>query len=122
MKAVLTLPLAFLLQISTPDGPATAPNLEFPLHVQVIQTQATSGRFGSRGFGRGNVLGAPEKGIDFTYECSSAILNTGKNEFYQARWKKQDRKIELLMQRIGSDHLDKCDLEVALKAEPYKSR
>ena len=72
--------------------------------------------------GAGNILGQPEKGIDFTYQCSSAILNTGKDEFYQARWKKQDRRIELLMQRIGSDHLDKCDIDIAIKAQPYKSR
>jgi hypothetical protein len=50
------------------------------------------------------------------------VLNTGKNEFYQARWKKQDRQLQLLMQRIGSDHLDKCDLDVSYKAQPYKSR
>jgi len=122
MKAALILPLSFLFQISTPDGPATAPNPQFPLHVEVVQTQATAGRDGSRGFGRGNILGTPDKGIDFTYQCSSAVLNTGKNEFYQARWKKQDRQLQLLMQRIGSDHLDKCDLDVSYKAQPYKSR
>ena len=121
MKAVLLLPLAFLLQ-STPDGPATAPNPDFPVHVRVIQTQGRAGRQGARGFGRANILGTPEKGIDFTYQCGEAVLNTGKNEFYQARWKKQDSKLELLMQRIGSDHLDKCDLEVTVKAAPYTER
>ena len=122
MKVALLLPLAFLLQINTPDGPATAPNLQFPLHVEVLRTQATADRTGSRGFGRGNILGSPDKGIDFTYECSAAILNTNKNEFYQARWKKQDRRLELLMQRIGSDHLDKCDIDISYKPQPYKSR
>jgi hypothetical protein len=122
MKAVLMLPLAFLLQVSMPDGPATTPNLEYPMHVEVIQTQARAGFGGARGFGRGNILGQPEKGIDFTYECSNAILNTNKNEFYQARWKKQDRRLEILMQRIGSDHLDKCDIDIAYKAQPYKTR
>jgi hypothetical protein len=121
MKVALLLPLAFLLQ-STPDGPATAPNPDFPVHVQVLQTQATAGRYGAHGFGRGNILGTPDKGIDFTYQCSAAVLNNGKTEFYQARWKKQDAKLEILMQRIGSDHLDKCELEVALKAAPYNSR
>lgn len=122
MKVALLLPLAFLLQINTPDGPATNPNPQFPLHVEVIQTQATARRNGSTGFGRGNLLGSPAKGIDFTYECSAAILNTNKNEFYQARWKKQDRRLELLMQRIGSDHLDKCDIDISYKAHPYKSQ
>lgn len=122
MKAALLLPLAFLLQFQTPDGPATATNPQYPLHVEVLVTQASAGATGSRGFGRGNILGPPEKGIDFTYECSAAILNNNKNEFYQARWKKQDRRLELLMQRIGSDHLDKCDIDIAYKAQPYKSR
>ena len=122
MKAALLLPLAFLLQVSTPDGPATAPNPQYPLHFEVLQTQATANRLGAHGFGRGNLLGPPEKGIDFTYDCSEAILNTNKSEFYQARWKKQDRRLELLMQRIGSDHLDKCDIDIAYKAQPYKSR
>jgi hypothetical protein len=85
-----------------------------------LLTKANGGRSGFTGFGRGNILVPDLKGIDFTYDCGTAFLNNGPTEFYQARWKKPDRKLEILMQRIGSDHLDKCELEVSYKAAPYK--
>ena len=50
------------------------------------------------------------------------MLDNSRNEFYQARWKKPNRKLEILMQRIGSDHVDKCELDVALKQVPYIRR
>lgn len=119
MKAVLLLPLALALQIAAPDGPATTPDLQYPVHLQIMMTKANGSFRGFSGFGRGNILGPPLQGVDFTYNCSTPMLDNGRNEFYQARWKKQDRKLEILMQRIGSDHVDKCDLEVALKNVPY---
>jgi len=120
MKVAVLLPLALLLQIPTPDGPATATNLEYPVHLQILLTKANGNRYGFSGFGRGNILGPPVQGVDFTYACSTPMLDNSHNEFYQARWKKQDRKLEILMQRVGSDHLDKCDLDIALKSVPYK--
>jgi hypothetical protein len=118
MKSAIFI-LAFLWQVSAPDGPATAPNPEYPVHVQILSTKAENGRRGAKGFGRGNIVGPPARGIDFTYDCGSPILNNGEREFYQARWKKQDLKLEILAQRIGSNHVDKCELDVAMKAEPY---
>lgn len=114
---VLALPAATAQE--SPDGPATAPNPQFPLRVQVLMTKANGNRLGFHGFGRGNLLGTPEKGIDFTYDCATPFFNNGPKEFYQARWKKPDREIEILMQRIGSDHLDKCRLDIAYKPRPY---
>ncbi len=114
---VLALPAA--IAQDSPDGPATVPHADYPLRVQVLMTKANVSRYGSHGFGRGNVLGPPEKGIDFTYDCSTPFLNNGPAEFYQARWKKPDRQIEILMQRIGSDHLDKCQIDIAYKPAPY---
>jgi hypothetical protein len=117
MKLAVLL-FAFLWQAS-PDGPANAPNPQYPLHLQVLVTKGASDRYGAHGNGRGNILGTPAEGIDFSYDCSAPMLNNGPTEFYQARWKKQDRALEILMQRIGSDHIDKCDINVAVKAMPY---
>jgi hypothetical protein len=111
--------LALVWQVAAPDGPAMAPNPDYPVHVQILATKAQNGKRGAHGFGRANIVGPPAKGIDFTYDCAEPILNNGAREFYQARWKKQDLKLEILMQRIGSDHIDKCDLEVAMKDVPY---
>jgi len=116
---IAVLALAFLWQVAAPDGPSVAPNPEYPVHVQILSTKAQNGRRGAHGFGRANIVGPPAKGIDFTYDCAQPILNNGEREFYQARWKKQDMKLEILAQRIGSDHVDKCDLEVAMKDVPY---
>ena len=112
--------MAFLVgQGSSPDAPATTPNPAYPVHVQVLLTKANSDQYGARGFGRGNILGAPAKGIDFTYDCSTPFLNNGPEEFYQARWKKPNQQLELLMQRIGSEHFDKCNINITYKPAPY---
>jgi hypothetical protein len=103
----------------TPDGPALQSNGKYPLKVEVIMTKANDSSRGARGFGRGNLVGEPSRGIDFTYECGTAFLNTNPGEFYQARWKKDDRRLEILMQRIGSSKTDTCDIDIAYKAAPY---
>jgi hypothetical protein len=108
-----------------PDGPAMKPDPEYPIHVRVILTKANGGRRGYTGFGRGDILPspsheAPPQGFDFTYDCAVPFLaNTGAGEFYQAQWKKPEKRLEILMQQIGSNHLDHCELQVALKAAPY---
>jgi hypothetical protein len=105
-----------------PDVPATAPNPEFPLHVRIFGNRWNHVRGSYHGFGRGDLLGNKPTGFDYTYSCSEPFLhNALKGEFYQARWKKQDLKLEILMQKVGSDHLHRCELNVALKPTPYGS-
>jgi hypothetical protein len=122
MKFAALFLLAFLGQAPAPDSPATAPHPDYPLHVRILLTKASGNRNGFTGFGRGNLLDPTLKGIDFTYDCGEAFLNNGPAESYQAKWKKPDRQLEILMQRIGSDHLDRCQLNIAYKAEPYKTK
>lgn len=75
---------------------------------------------GYDGYGRADLLGATPQGVDYTFSCSEPFLhNVGKAEFYQARWKKPDQKLEILMQKVGSDHLQKCELKTSVKPEPY---
>jgi hypothetical protein len=118
MKTALLL-LAFFGTVAFPDSPATQANPDYPVHVQVLRTKANEDKYGAHGFGRGNILGPPLKGIDFTYYCATPFLNNGPTEFYQARWKKPEQKLELLMQRIGSNHLDKCEIDISYKPMPY---
>jgi hypothetical protein len=122
MKVAALFLLAFLGQAPAPDGPAMSPHPDYPLHVQILLTKANGNRDGFNGFGRGNLLNPTLKGFDFTYDCGEAFLNNGPTESYQAKWKKPDRQLEILMQRIGSDHLDRCQLNIAYKAEPYKTK
>jgi len=103
-----------------PDVPATAPNPDFPLHVRILRVRWNHVRGVYEGFGRADLLGDKPTGLDYTFSCSEPFLhNAQRTEFYQGRWKKQDQKLELLMQKVGSDHLQKCELKVAVKPMPY---
>ena len=142
MKTALLL-LAFLGQAGTapPDVPLADPTPDFPLHVHLI-----SARFGAdtvreyrslqgemrggpgylqatgsyHGFGAGNLLGDTPRGFDYAFDCGAAFVeNRQAQDFYQARWKKQDERLEILMQRIGSDHYDICELKLAMKPHPF---
>jgi hypothetical protein len=105
---------------ASPDVPATEPNPQFPLHVRILQSHWNHVNGGYQGYGRGDILADEPTGFDYTYSCSEPFLhNAQKDEFYQARWKKQDQKIELLMLQVGSTHEQKCELKVALKPAPY---
>ena len=142
MKTALLL-LAFLGQAGSapPDVPLADPTPEFPLHVHLI-----SARFGAdtmrayrslqgelrggpgylqatgsyHGFGSVNLLGDSPRGFDYAFDCGVPFVeNRQPQDFYQARWKKQDQQLEILMQRIGSDHYDICELKLAMKPHPF---
>ena len=103
-----------------PDVPALKTYSDFPLKVHLFGVHWNRIQGSYSGYGRGNLLGPPMQGFDYTFECSEPFLhNADRDEFYQARWKKQDEKLEILMQKVGSDHLQKCDLKTALKPKPY---
>jgi len=128
MKTVVLslLPLAFAGSLcaqrytAPPDVPATAPNPDFPLHLRILRNRWNYVGGAYEGFGRADLLGDKPTGLDYTFACGEPFLhNAQPSEFYQARWKKQDQKLEILMQKVGSDHLQKCELKVTLKPEPY---
>ena len=142
MKSAVLL-LAFFGQLgaAAPDVPLADPTPDFPLHVHVIATRygtdtvrayrSIQGEMrggpgylrptGSyHGYGSGNLLGNTLRGFDYTFDCNAPFSeNLQPQDFYQARWKKQDQSLEILMQRIGSDHYDICELKVAIKQHPF---
>ncbi len=92
----------------------------FPLHVHIFGVRWNHVNGSYDGYGRADLLGATPQGIDYTFSCSEPFLhNVGKDEFYQARWKKQGMKLEILMQKVGSDMLHKCELKTSVKPVPY---
>lgn len=105
-----------------PDVAATTLHSDFPVHIHLYHVHWQNIRGSYEGFGRGDLLGPKPQGVDYTFSCSEPFLhNVGKAEFYQARWKKQDQRLEILMQKVGSDKLQKCELRTTLRAEPYGS-
>ena len=103
-----------------PAGPATEPNPAYPLHVRILSAERQEDHSGVHGSGRGDLLGPQPLGFDYTYICETGFLhNASADEFYQARWKKQDQKMEFLLQPLGSTHIEKCDVNVTMKTAPY---
>ena len=118
--SLASLALAAAAQWEPPGVASTTPNPDYPLHLRVLsQGERVHNRFGVHSFGRADLLGNPVRGVDYTFDCYTAFLHNASGEFYQGRWKKPDQKIEILIQRVGSNHVDKCELNVTMKAEPY---
>lgn len=108
--------------VAQPEAPASAPDAAYPLHIRVLQAHWHRVRGGYMGFGRANLLDESRRGLDFTYSCDAPFLhNAQHDEFYQARWKKPDQKLEILTQQIGTAHVHRCTLQVTLKDAPYGS-
>jgi hypothetical protein len=38
---------------------------------------------------------------------------------YQARWKQQDKTLQILLQEVGSNRISPCDLELTIQPQPY---
>jgi len=103
-----------------PSDPATAPNPDYPVHVHILIARASGGSGDYHGFGRGDILGPTLQGFDYTFSCGQPFNNNRQpEEFYQARWKKPNEKLEILLQPVGSSHTNRCELNIALKAKPY---
>ena len=116
------MPLAAQRFYQPPEVPAAEISSDFPLRVRILQAHWSYVHMSYSGYGRGNILlEGGTVGFDYTYSCNEPFLaNAQRGEFYQARWKKQDQKIEILTQEVGNTkHVHKCELKVALKDAPY---
>lgn len=100
---------------------ATAPNPDYPLHIRILSTHWNwFRREGVHGYGRANLLTPSPKGVEFTYSCEQPFMqNTEPGEFYQAKWRKADQELTLLLQKVGSNKTTKCDVKVALHDTPH---
>ena len=108
----------------TPRVAWTTPNPDYPLKVKVLSSARYQSRHSgivySNSYGSGNLLGSPNVGFDYTSDCGGGFLrNAESGEYYQGRWKKQDRKIEILEVETGQNRPEKCEINVTLKAAPY---
>jgi hypothetical protein len=103
-----------------PHTAAMEPNPQYPLKVRVLSSDRTHDRYGTKSYGSGNLLQEPMVGFDYSSDCSGGFMHNGaQGEYYQGRWKKQDRKIEILTAETGSTHVDKCDIDITEKPKPY---
>jgi hypothetical protein len=102
---------------------------DYPLRVHIFQFNSHShyyhpgGGFTNSldavdGEGRANLFekGQP-RGFDFSYSCTQRLMVSPGYETYLARWKKQDRELEVLLPELGGKPGEtySCDLKVSLK-------
>lgn len=125
LKSVVAL-LAFCL----PAASALAsPDLsQYPLRVQVFRDHASNhywdGMYDySHGHGKANLIdGTLTNAMVYEFRCDGHPTSSEADETYPARWKKPGTEIELLMGRVGSEHITKCSLAVTLKPYVYHVR
>ena len=104
-----------------PNGPPESPNPSYPFKVVILGTHWNHHNlYGTNGWGRGNIFLPEKHGFDFTYQCDQPFMVNRISQPYYARWKKQDKTIELLEGRIGTDKTQKCELKIELKPNPYE--
>jgi hypothetical protein len=99
---------------------------DYPLRVHINQFNSYSHYWGYGntqnldvvdGEGRANLFenGEP-RGFDFKYRCGERLRGSAGHETYPARWKKQDKVLEILLPQFGKPGAyDACDLEVIMK-------
>ena len=119
------LPIALLflmLQNQAPAVPAIVSDPKYPLRVQLAQTGSNSGTLQHlTAWGHGNVLGTPLQGFDYTAACNQQFAPRPEGEqYFRARWTNPGHKLEILIQELGSDHIQVCELKVALQDQPYE--
>jgi hypothetical protein len=105
--------------------------IDYPLRVHVFEHNGHSHYYGQTrtldvvdGEGRANLFenGVP-RGFDFSYRCEERLRNSMGFETYLAKWKKQDRVLEILLPEMGKPGaFNGCELKVEMKGSAYAKR
>jgi hypothetical protein len=112
---------------SNPDFAYEFANPDYPVQFHVLEGQRREGSATDQGWGTANLADpstqTPLQGADYQYDCDHGFLNNSQRDnYYQGRWIKPDQKLELLLQRAGSDKVDRCTVSVAIHAQSYPER
>jgi hypothetical protein len=106
-----------------PDFAYEEPTPDYPIRFHAVDGLRQEDELGDHGSGTANLSepGAPGLvGAEYTYNCSYGFLtNSQLSGFYQARWVKQGGQLEVLLQRPGSDKVDKCLVDLNLRPQTY---
>ena len=124
LLAQLTLGACAFAQQDPPRVAWSTPNPAYPIKVRILSSDRHnshhSGIYDTQSYGSGNILATPAVGFDYNSNCSGGFVhNAGEGDFYQAKWKQPNAKLEILIVQTGSNHPEKCTVNVALKPAPY---
>jgi hypothetical protein len=103
-------------------GPTNVADPAYPLRVRIL-TRNTSGSpyGGMRMWGRADLFtDQQEQGFDYESTCDEVVMVTHGDERYSARWKKQDKELEMLLSRVGTGKANKCTVKADLQQFVYE--
>lgn len=135
MRSILMWPFSVFAVCLSLTSPVLAgkfkPN-DFPLRVHIVARNGVRHyyRMGYNapsstldqvdGLGAANLFenGQP-RGFDFNYQCGQPLTPQTGFETFMARWKKQDRVLEILMPVMGGKpgDMNSCELKVSMKQD-----
>jgi hypothetical protein len=101
-------------------GPTQVQDPAYPLRVRILTRNTSRGPYGIRMWGRADLFGQQEQGFDYESTCSEVLMVTHGDERYSARWKKQDKELEMLVSRVGTGKSNKCVLKADLQQFFYE--
>jgi hypothetical protein len=102
-------------------GPTNVQDPAYPLRVRILTRNGTRGAGGIRMWGRADLfVDQQEQGFDYETTCDEVLMVTHGDERYSARWKKQDKELEMLVSRVGTGKANKCVMKADLQQFVYE--
>jgi hypothetical protein len=101
-------------------GPADVQDPNYPLRVRLLTRNTSHGPYGYRTWGRADLFSPQEQAFDFETTCDEVIMVTRGDERYSARWKKQDKELEMLVSKMGTGKADKCTVKADMHQFVYE--
>jgi hypothetical protein len=123
MRVLVLLLIAFA-QMNV-GAPTQGQDPAYPLRLRVL-TRNSSGGGGYynpvvRTWGHADLYdGQKEQAVEYDADCEEVVMATKGPERYSARWKKQDKQIEILLSRIGTGKADRCTVKIDLQPFVYE--
>jgi hypothetical protein len=112
--------LLALAQVSV-CGPTQVQDPAYPLWVRILERNTSRSGGAIRMWGRADLFNGPqEQGVDYQSDCSEVFMVSHGDEQYSARWKKQDKELEMLVSRMGTGKSNKCVLKADVKPYTYE--
>ncbi len=103
-------------------GPTDVQDPAYPLRVRILTRNASRTSYGAmRMWGRADLfLDQQEQGFDYESTCDELLMVTHGDERYSARWKKQDKELEMLVSKVGTGKANKCVVKADLQRFVYE--
>lgn len=103
-------------------GPTNVQDPAYPLRVRILTRNGSRSAYGAiRMWGRADLfVDQQEQGFDYETTCDEVLMVTHGDERYSARWKKQDKELEMLVSRVGTGKANKCVMKADLQQFVYE--